>query len=81
MGATIILNGELVPRRQSAPTALEDRGPLAQVEVYYMHCKIGRYQVKTTLEEGRESTKSNYMEYPIVKGNSPPIQRTDEDRI
>ena len=34
-----------------------------------------------TLEEGRESAKSNYMEHPMVKGNSPPIQRTDEGRI
>ena len=46
-----------------------------------MHCKMGRYQVKTTLEEGRESTKSNYIEHPIVKGNSPPIQRIDKGRI
>ena len=46
-----------------------------------MHHKMGRHQVKTTLEEGRESTKSNHIEYPIVKGDSPPIQRTDEGRI
>ena len=46
-----------------------------------MHHKMGRYRVKTTLEEGRESAKSNYIEHPIVKGNSPPIQRTDEGRI
>ena len=46
-----------------------------------MHCKMGRYRVKTTLEKGRESAKSNYIKYPIVKGDSPPIQRTDEGRI
>ena len=34
-----------------------------------------------TLEESRESAKSNYIEHPIVKGNSPPIQRIDEGRI
>ena len=33
------------------------------------------------LEEGRESAKSNYIKHPIIKGNSPPIQRTDEGRI
>ena len=46
-----------------------------------MHCKMGRYQVKTTLEEGRESAKSNHIEHPMVEGNSPPIQRTDKGRI
>ena len=46
-----------------------------------MHCKIGRYQVKITLKEGRENTKSNYIEYPIVKGDSPPIQKTDKGKI
>ena len=46
-----------------------------------MHHKIGRYRVKITLEEGRESVKSNYIKHPIVKGDSPPIQRTDEGRI
>ena len=38
-----------------------------------MHRKMGRYQVKATLEEGRESAKSNYIEHPIVEGDSPPI--------
>ena len=33
------------------------------------------------LGKGRESKKSNYVEHPIVKGDSPPIQRTDEGRI
>jgi hypothetical protein len=33
------------------------------------------------LEEGHKSIKSNYIEYPIVEANSPPIQRTDEGRI
>ena len=46
-----------------------------------MHRKMGRHQVKTTLEEGCESAKSNQIEHPIVKGNSPPIQRTDKGRI
>ena len=46
-----------------------------------MHCKMGRYRVKTTLEKGRESAKSNYIKYPIVKSNSPPIQRIDKGRI
>ena len=46
-----------------------------------MHHKMGRHRVETTLEEGHESAKSNYIEHPIVKGNSPPIQRTDEGRI
>ena len=38
-----------------------------------MHCKMGRHQIETTLEEGRESAKSNHMEHPIVEGDSPPI--------
>ena len=33
------------------------------------------------LGKGRESKKSNYIEHPMVKGNSPSIQRTDEGRI
>ena len=37
--------------------------------------------METTLEEGRESVKSNYMEHPIVKGDFPPIRRIDEGRI
>ena len=81
MGATTTLNRELARRRQSAFTVLKVRGPLAQVEVHYMYFKMGRQQVETTLEEGRESAKSNYIEHPIVKGDSPPIQRTDEGRI
>ena len=46
-----------------------------------MHRKMGRHRVKTTLGEGRESAKGNYIEHPIVKGDSPLIQRTDEGRI
>ena len=46
-----------------------------------MHCKMGRYQVETTLEEGRESAKSNHVEHPMVEGDFPPIRRTDEGRI
>ena len=38
-----------------------------------MHRKMGRYQVETTLEEGRESVKGNYVKHPIVKGDSPLI--------
>ena len=37
--------------------------------------------METTLEKGYESAKSSYVEHPIVKGDSPPIQRTDEGRI
>ena len=37
--------------------------------------------METTLEEGYESAKSSYVEHPIVKGDSPPIRRTDEGRI
>ena len=73
IGATTTPNGEPARRRQSALTALEVRGPPAQVEVHYMHCKMGRHQVETTLEEGRESTKSNHVEHPMVEGDSPPI--------
>ena len=73
MGATTTLNRELVRYQQSAFTAPEVRGPPAQVEVHHMHRKMGRHRVETTLEEGRESTKSNYVKHPIVKGNSPPI--------
>ena len=46
-----------------------------------MHCKMGRHQVKITLEEGRKSTKSNHVEHPMVEGDSPPIRRTDKGRI
>ena len=46
-----------------------------------MHRKMGRHWVEMTLEEGHESAKSNYIEYPIVKGDSPSIQRIDEGRI
>ena len=42
---------------------------------------MGRPRVETTLEEGRESVENNYVEYPIVKADSPPIRRTDEGRI
>ena len=73
MGATITPNGELTLYRQSTPTALEVRGPLVQVEVHHMHYKMGRHRVETTLEEGRESTKSNYIKHPMVKGDSPSI--------
>ena len=37
--------------------------------------------MEATLGKGRESTKSNYIEYPMVEGDSPPIRRTDEGRI
>ena len=81
MGATTTLSKEPAPRQQNTPTALKDRGPLVQVEVHYIHCKMGRYQVKKTLEEGRKSTKSNYIEHPMVKCDFPFIQRTDKGRI
>ena len=38
-----------------------------------MHHKMGRYQVEMTLEEGRESIKSNYIKHPMVEGDFPPI--------
>ena len=37
--------------------------------------------MEAALGKGRESTKSNYMEHPMVKGDSPPIQRIVEGRI
>ena len=37
--------------------------------------------MEAALGKGRESKKSNYIEYPIVEGDSPPIQKTDEGRI
>ena len=37
--------------------------------------------MEVALGKGRKSKKSNYMEHPMVKGDSPPIQRTDEGRI
>ena len=46
-----------------------------------MHRKMGRHQVEITLEKGRKSAKSNHIKHPMVKGDSPPIQRTDEGRI
>ena len=42
MGATIIISGEPAPRRESAVKAVEDRRPLTQVEIDYIHRKIGR---------------------------------------
>ena len=42
---------------------------------------MGRYGVKTTIEEGRERVKSNYMEYPIGEADFPSIQKTDKGRI
>ena len=46
-----------------------------------MHRKMGSHRMETTLGEGRESAKGNHMEYPMVEGDSPFIQRTDEGRI
>ena len=46
-----------------------------------MHYKMGKYQIETTLEEGRKSTKGNYIEHPIVKGDSSLIQKIDKGRI
>jgi hypothetical protein len=34
--------------------------------------------VETAIEEGRESIESNYVGHPIVKADSPPIQRIDK---
>ena len=81
MGATTTTSGEPVPRRESAAKATEDRGPPIQVEINYMHYKIGRRWIEAVLRKGRESIKSNYIEHPMVEGDSPPIQRTDKGRI
>ena len=37
--------------------------------------------MEAALGKGRESKKSNYVEHPMVEGDSPPIRRTDEGRI
>ena len=37
--------------------------------------------METAIGKGRESIKSDYVEYPIVEGDSPPIRRIDEGRI
>ena len=37
--------------------------------------------MEEALGKGRESTESNYVEHPMVEGDSPPIRRTDESRI
>ena len=37
--------------------------------------------MEVVLGKGRESKKSNYVEHPMVEGDSPPIRRTDEGRI
>ena len=37
--------------------------------------------MEAALGKGRKSIKSNYVEHPMVKGDSPPIRRTDEGRI
>ena len=42
MGATIIISGEPVLYRESDAKAIEDKRPLTQVEIDYMHYKIGR---------------------------------------
>ena len=38
-----------------------------------MHYEMGRYQVKTAMEEGGESAKSNHIKHPIDNSDSPPI--------
>ena len=37
--------------------------------------------MEAALGKGHKSKKSNYIEHPIVKGDSPSIRRTDEGRI
>ena len=41
-GATTTISGEPAQRQESAAKAIEDRGPPTQVEIDYMHHKIGR---------------------------------------
>ena len=42
MGATTIINREPVLHRESAAKVIENRRLLIQVEIDYMHYKIGR---------------------------------------
>ena len=42
IGATTTTNGEPAPHRESAAKAAEDRRPLTQVEINYIHRKMGR---------------------------------------
>ena len=37
--------------------------------------------MEAVLGKGHKSTKSNYMEYPIGKGDSPAVQKTDKGKI
>ena len=71
--ATIIINKELVLHRESDAKAIEDKRPPTQIEINYIHYKMGRHRVEIILEKGCKSAKSNYIEHPIVKGDSPPI--------
>ena len=42
IGATIIINKKLTPRKKSAAKVVEDRRLLIQVKINYMHYKMGR---------------------------------------
>ena len=42
MGATTTISGEPALYRESDTKAIEDRRPLIQVEINYMHRKMGR---------------------------------------
>ena len=42
MGATTITSKEPVPRRKSDVKAIEDRRLLTQIEINYIHYKMGR---------------------------------------
>ena len=37
--------------------------------------------MEVEVEKGHKSIKSDYIEHPIVKGDSPPIRRIDKGRI
>ena len=42
IGATTTISRELALRQESTAKAIENRGPLTQVEINYIHHKIGR---------------------------------------
>ena len=41
-GVTIIISRKLVQYQKSTAKVIEDKGPLTQVEINYIHYKIGR---------------------------------------
>ena len=72
-GATTTTSKEPALCQKSTAKVIEDRGPPIQVEIDYMHYKMGRQRIKAALEKGCKSIKRNYIKHPIGKGNFPPI--------